>query len=356
MLKREKKSIIEESFGIMPDGKEAKLYTLTNSKGASVSLTNYGAAVVSILVPDRKGNFKDIALGFNSVDGYLSEDNPFFGSTIGRYANRIARGRFSLNGKTYTLAINNGVNHLHGGLKGFDKILWTTEKFTLDSNKISFSYLSVDGEEGYPGNLEVIVTFEWTDDNKLKIDYKASSDADTIVNLTNHTYFNLEGNGSIVDHILQINANFYTPVDETQIPTGEIISVKNTPFDFTTPTRIGDRIDDFSNEQMRYGGGYDHNFVLNSNGSLSHVAMVYSSKSGIKLDVFTTEPGMQFYSGNNINCKREGKNGIVYKKRDGFCLETQHFPDSPNKPHFPSVVLRKGAIFKSTTIYSFSIE
>ena len=343
-------------FGTMPDGRKVDLFTLTNKNGMTVTLTTYGAAVVSILVPDNKGVMGDVVLGFDSLSGYLQKGNPFFGSTIGRFANRIARGKFTLNGKEYTLAINNGLNHLHGGPGGFDKVLWSAEEGdNTDEAAVTMSYRSPDGEEGYPGTLTVSVRFELTDNNELRFDYRASSDADTIVNLTNHTYFNLNTDGDILGHLLRLNANTFTPIDETQIPTGEISPVAGTPFDFTRPEKVGARIDRTDDVQIVNGLGYDHNFVCATDGSLTKVAEIYSPVTGRLLEVLSTEPGIQFYSGNFLDGSLTGKRGMVYQKRSGFCLETQHYPDSPNQPSFPTVVLKAGAQFTSTTVNRFSV-
>ncbi len=337
----------------MPDGRNVDLFTLTNQQGVKVTITTFGATVVSIVVPDNKGKMGDIALGFDSLAGYRQEGNPFIGATIGRFANRIARGKFTLNGKAYTLAVNNGVNHLHGGPGGFNTVLW--KGMAADNNTVVMSYESPDGEEGYPGTMQVEVRFRLTENNELKIDYRATTDADTIVNLTNHTYFNLNGQGDILDHLLRLNAPSFTPIDETSIPTGEIRPVSGTPFDFTRPMKIGARIDRTDDGQIVNGSGYDHNFVCERNGSLQLVASAYSSATGRLLEVLTTEPGIQFYSGSFLNGTLTGKGGIVYKKRSGFCLETQHFPDSPNRPSFPSVVLKANDVFTSTTVFRFSV-
>jgi aldose 1-epimerase len=357
MIANEKCGCRKASFGFLPDGRNADLFTLTNTNGMSVTLTTFGAAVVSISVPDKNGKMGDVALGFDTIEGYLQETNPFFGSTIGRFANRIARGTFSLNGKQYTLAINNGLNHLHGGPKGFDKVLWRVEGI-MDEDKpeITMLYTSPEGEEGYPGTMNVSVNFSLSDDNELKFDYRATSDADTVVNLTNHTYFNLSGSEDILGHILFLNAGNFTPIDETQIPTGEIQSVEGTPFDFTRPAAIGSRINQEEDQQIVNGLGYDHNFVCDTDGSLSRVAAVFAPETGRLREVLTTDPGVQFYSGNFLDGTLTGKKGVVYNKRSGFCLETQHFPDSPNRPEFPSVLLKEGEEFSSSTIYRFSVS
>jgi aldose 1-epimerase len=310
-------------------------------------------------VPDRRGNIEDVALGYDSLDGYL-HDTSYFGGSIGRYANRIGGGEFTLNGTTYKLEKNDNGNHLHGGVRGFDKVLWTAKDVSAsDTAALQFTYLSKDGDGGYPGNLTAKVTYTLTDKNELKIDYEAKSDKDTIINLTNHTYFNLAGQGSgdILQHQLQLHAGRFTPIDRTLIPTGEIRSVKGTPFDFSVPTAIGARISQ-NDEQLKFGLGYDHNFVLDSGGSQSPAlaGSVYEPVSGRVLEVWTTEPGIQFYSGNMLKGASEGKAGNRYPQRSGFCLETQHFPDSPNKPNFPTTVLKAGAEFRSTTVYRFSAK
>lgn len=356
MSAQEKPGYKKENFGVA-DGKKVDIYTLTNSKGVEARITTYGAALVSLKVPDNKGAFADVVLGYDTVDGYVG-DTVYFGATIGRYANRIAKGKFSLGGKVYSLAVNNGENHLHGGPKGFHKRIWKAKPYT-DANGVNleFSYTSKDGEESYPGNLKVKVVYTLTDDNEIKLNYSATSDKDTIINLTNHSYFNLAGAGSgtILNHQLQINADRFTPTDAGSIPTGELQSVKGTPMDFTAPTVIGERIDQ-SFEQLLLGKGYDHNWVLNKNGNaLTAVAKAYEPASGRVLEVFTTEPGVQFYSGNFLDGVK-GKNGKIYRKRDGFCLETQHFPDSPNHSNFPSTVLKAGQKFASTTVYKFSVR
>ncbi|MDQ6788357.1 MAG: galactose mutarotase [Acidobacteriota bacterium] len=350
-----KSSVKKEMFGKTPDGKIIDIYTLKNSKNAEAKITNYGAIVSSLKVPDRKGNFADIVLGYDALESYL-KDTFYIGGIVGRYANRIAKGKFTLNGKEYTLAINNNDNHLHGGVKNFEIVVWNA-KPSMNNNgaSLELTYYSKDGEENYPGNLMVKVVYTLTENNELKIEYSATTDQDTIINLTNHSYFNLAGadSGSITKHVLQINADQFTPTDAGSIPTGELRSVKNTPFDFTSPTEIGERIN-ADNEQLKFGGGYDHNFVLNKkNGAFALAAKVFEPTSGRVLEVWTTEPGLQFYSGNFLD-NVHGKNGKIYNKRDGFCLETQHFPDSPNEPAFPSTVLKKGEKFASETIYKFS--
>ncbi|HVQ37209.1 MAG TPA: aldose epimerase family protein, partial [Pyrinomonadaceae bacterium] len=328
-----KASLVKEDFGKLPDGRAVDIYRLTNRNGVEVRITNYGAAVVSLKVPDRAGKFDDVVLGYDSLDGYLA-NSPYIGTVIGRYANRIAKGRFSLNGVEYKLAVNNGENHLHGGNVGFDKVLWTARPSqTVNGSALQLSYVSPDGEEGYPGRLSVRVVYTLTDRNELKVDYHATSDKDTLVNLTQHSYFNLagQGNGDILGHRLTINANHFTPTDAGSIPTGEIRAVKGTPFDFTTPNVIGARIEN-SDEQLTFGKGYDHTFVLNGrNGTLRRAAKVQEPTTGRVMEVWTTEPGIQLYTGNFLDGSKIGKDGKAYQLRFGFCLETQHFPDSPNR-------------------------
>ena len=333
----------------------AELYTLTNSKGMEAAITNYGARVVSLKVPDRAGRFADVVLGFDSLDGYL-QTNPYFGAIVGRYGNRIGKGTFKLNGVQYTLARNNGENALHGGIKGFDKVFWKTKE--RNTPGIELTYLSKDGEEGYPGNLSVTVIYTLGDDNSLRIDYLATTDKDTVVNLTNHSYFNLagQGEGDILKHQMVINADRFTPVDAGLIPTGELRMVAGTPFDFRAPTAIGARIDG-ADEQLVRGKGYDHNFVLNrTRDVLTLAAWASDPQSGRVMEVETTEPGVQFYTGNFLDGTIHGKGGKVYPKRAAFCLETQHFPDSPNKPDFPPAVLKAGGKYQSTTVYRFSAQ
>ncbi|MBN1760464.1 MAG: galactose mutarotase [Chitinispirillaceae bacterium] len=342
-------------FGRLPDGRQVDQYSLVNAHGNEITLITYGATVVSIIVPDRTGTNADISLGFDNLAGYLQQGNPFFGSTIGRYGNRIARGKFTLNGVEYTLAINNGVNHLHGGPGGFDKVLWSAQPIDADDAQVTMTYLSPDGEEGYPGTLNVAVRFLFTDNNELEIDYKATTDAVTIVNLTNHTYFNLNGTGTVLDHLLQINAPRFTPIDETSIPLGEISSVAGTSFDFTRPKRIGEHIDRVEDIQIKNGCGYDHNFVFSAGEGLRTIANVVSEQSGRTLEVATTEPGVQFYSGNFLDGSLQGKGGVTYVKRSGFCLETQHFPDSPNRPAFPATVLKPDETYTSQTVFRFGV-
>ncbi len=344
----------KEIFGRLPDGKEVEAFILTNSHGLRAKIMTYGATLISLEIPDRDGQLADIVLGHNNLEGYLKrETNPYFGATVGRYANRLAKGRFMLNGNEYHLATNDGPNHLHGGLNGFDRVLWKGEPFREErALGVKLSYLSPDGEEGYPGNLEVVVTYRLTEDNELQINYEAKTDKPTIVNLTHHGYFNLagEGQGPILDHELLINADYFTPVDSELIPTGEISPVKGTPFDFTTAKPIGAEID-------QVPGGYDHNFVLRqSEASLRLAAQLYEPQSGRLMEIFTTEPGLQFYSGNFLNGSITGKSGRAYQKHYGLCLETQHFPDSPNRPNFPSTELRPGEEYASVTLHRFSVK
>ena len=347
----------KENYQKEVDGKKVDLYTLKNKKGMQVQITNFGGIVVSICAPDKEGNFNDVALGYGSVDEYITTNSPYFGALIGRYGNRIAKGRIVLGEDTLKLAINNDPNHLHGGPKGFHKVVWDVD--SASDNELQLSYLSKDMEEGYPGNLSVNVVYTLTDDNELKIDYKATTDKKTVVNLTNHLYFNLDGDtsGTINNHILMINADNMTPVDSTLIPTGEITSVKGTPFDFTSAKTIGQDIE-ADDQQLKYGMGYDHNFVLNrsESDSLYLAASAKGPMSGRKLEVYTTEPGVQFYGGNFLNGKDKGKAGNAYTHRTGFCLETQHYPDSPNQPNFPSTVLEPGQEYHTVTIYKFSAE
>ncbi len=342
-------SIKKQAFGKTKDGKDVDLYKLTNANGLKTEIMTYGGIVRTLDVPDRNGNFADIVLGYDTLGEYI-ENNPYFGALVGRCGNRIAKGKFTLDGVEYTLATNNGPNHLHGGVKGFDKVVWDAEPMEdKTSIGLKLTYLSKDGEEGYPGNLNCTVIYTLTNDNELKVSYEAETDKATVMNLTHHSYFNLAGHGSgdILGHELMLTADNFTPVDEGLIPTGEIKSVKGTLMDFTKPMPIGARI-------AQVKGGYDHNYVLNnSDGSLALAASVYEPKSGRVMEIFTTEPAIQFYSGNFLDGSNKGK-GAVYNKHDGFCLETQHFPDSPNKPNFPSVVLRPGEKYTHLTVHKFS--
>lgn len=349
-------TITKSSFGKMPTGENVDLFLLRNVRGMEARITNYGGIVVSLTAPDRNGAYADIVLGFDDLESYLTKNDPYFGAIIGRYGNRIARGRFKLNGVEYKLAVNNGENHLHGGIKGFDKVLWTGQEMkTKDGPAVVLTYLSKNGEEGYPGNLRVRVTYTLTNKNELKIDYFATTDRDTVINLTHHTYFNFlgEGNGTILNHRMQINADRFVPTDAGSIPTGELQKVAGTPFDFLKTAAIGARIDQ-DHEQLKYGRGYDHTWVINGRpGTLRRAATVTDSFNGRTMEVWTTEPGVQFYTGNFLDGTLTGKSGNPYPRRSGFCLETQHYPDSPNQPSFPTTTLRRGAIYRSTTIYRF---
>lgn len=339
-----------EPFGVTPGGQPVQLFSLANDNGMEVQLTNYGGIITSLRVPDREGRVEDVVLGHETLEGYLHHSR-YFGALIGRYANRIARGKFVLNGREYVLATNHGKNHLHGGLKGFDKVVWQPEEIP---GGVRLIYRSPDGEEGYPGNLEATVDYTLGQAKELRIDYFATTDKETIVNLTNHSYFNLAGAGTVLDHELEIRAESFTPVDEGLIPTGEIRAVTDTPMDFTRPQTIGARIkDDY--DQLRLAGGYDHNFVLQSGAERFRVvATLYDPKSGRIMQVSTTQPGLQFYSGNFLDGSILGKGGRPYVKHCACCFETQHFPDSPNQPSFPSTVLRPGERYQQTTVFRFS--
>jgi aldose 1-epimerase len=348
----EKMKIKEEVFGKLKTGEKVKLFTLTNKNGIIVKIINYGGIIISIKTPDESGKLAEIVLGYDNLEGYL-ENSPYFGAIVGRYANRIANGEFKSDGKTYKLAKNNGNNSLHGGLKGFDKVLWNALPIrNKDSIGVRMYYLSKSGEEGYPGNLEVGVDYLLNNQNELKIYYTAKTDKPTPVNLTNHTYFNLKCGGcsDILNHILYINSDKFTEISDELIPTGKILSVKDTPLDFTKPHKIGERID-------KLDTGYDHNFVLNRQGKkLSIAARVIEPETGRVLEVQTTQPGLQFYSGNFLDGSIKGHNNIVYKKHSGFCLETQRFPDSPNHKSFPNTILKSNQIYRETTIYKFTIK
>ena len=349
--------IKNQAFGTVPEG-PVDLYTMTNSRGMEVRAMNYGGIIVSLRVPDKKGVLADLVLGFDTLDAYLN-NMPYFGAIIGRCANRIAKGKFALDGVEYRLARNNGMNSLHGGLKGFDKVLWYGEQFENNHGiGVVFTYTSKDGEEGYPGNLKATVTYTLTDQSELQIEYEATPDKATPVNLTNHSYFNLagEGNGDILKHELMLDADRFTLVDSTLIPTGELRSVARTPFDFTKPTAIGARID-ANNEQLAIAHGFDHNFVLNRKSSqLALAGRVHEPQTGRVQEVYTTEPGVQFYTGNFLDGTIIGKHGHAYNKHAGFCLETQHFPDAPNHPNFPSTILKPGQTYHSRTVYKFFTE
>lgn len=347
-----------EAFGKTRDGQAVDLYTLSNAQGMEVRAMSYGGIILSLRVPDKQGRLGDVVLGYNSLEGYLTA-SPYFGSIIGRYGNRIAKGRFTLDGVEYKLAVNNGPNHLHGGLKGFDKVVWHAEPFKNKTGVgVIFTHTSPDGDEGYPGNLAVKITYTLTDQDELILDYHATTDKATPVNLTQHTYFNLagEGSGDVLGHIVMLNADRFTPIDSTVIPTGELRPVKGTPLDFTRSTAIGARINQ-KDEQLAFGGGYDHNFVINRKGpGLVLAARVTEPTSGRVLEVYTTQPGVQFYTGNFLDGTITGKSGHTYQRRSGFCLETQHYPDSPNHPDFPSTILRPGEEYKTRTIYKFGIQ
>ena len=341
--------VLKGEFGALPDGRPVRVYTLINKNGLKARLINYGATLVELTAPDRDGRFADIVLGFDTLEGYL-KSSPYFGCIVGRYGNRIAKGRFTLDGAEYELAVNNGANHLHGGIVGFDKVLWTAEPVSSESARgVRFGYLSPDGEEGYPGNLRVTVTYLLTDADELSIRYEAETDKATPVNLTHHSYFNLAGQGSgdILGHELTLFAPSYTPVDDGLIPTGRIAPVAGTPFDFRKPVAIGARI-------AQVPGGYDHNFVLEGGSGIAPAAAVYEPSSGRVLEISTTEPGIQFYAGNFLDGTIVGKAGKAYPKHAGFCLETQRFPDSPNQPGFPSTILRPGTKLVSLTTHKLA--
>ncbi len=347
-----KANLETSSFGVLPDGRPATLFTLTNSNGVVAKITNYGTIITELHVPDRQGRFADIVLGFNRLEPYL-KGHPYFGCTVGRVANRIAGGKFTLDGKTYRLAVNNGPNHLHGGLRGFDKVLWEAEP--QGAGAVRFAYVSPDLEEGYPGRLEVAVLMTLTAANELRIDYTATTDQATPVNLTNHSYFNLagEGQGHVLDHVLMIAADHFTPSNADLIPTGEIKAVKGTPLDFTRPTPIGARFSQLRGDPI----GYDNNFVLNSGGgSLALAARVTEPGSGRVMEVETTQPGLQLYTANFLDGSLVGKRGVAYARHSAFCLETQHFPNAVNEPAFPSVILRPGQTYRQTAIYRFAVE
>ena len=339
------------------DNKKTDLYILKNSNGMQAAVTNFGGRLVSLLVPDKDGKLTDVVIGFDSVLQYQASTEPYFGATIGRYGNRIAKGKFTLDGKQYSLATNNGTNSLHGGKKGFQYVIWDAKQ--MGDSVLELTYLAKDMEEGYPGNLQVKVTYSLTNENELKLDYEATTDKKTVVNLTNHAFFNLNGQGSgtINNHEMMINADSYTPVDSSLIPTGKNEPVANTPFDFRLPTMIGKNVD-ADNTQIKNGEGYDHNFVLNANKGtgLNTAAMVTGDKTGIVMEVLTQEPGIQFYGGNFMHSKNKMKDGGMDDFRTAFCLETQHFPDSPNQPAFPSTILEPGKTYKTSSVYRFSTK
>ena len=348
-------TLSREPFGKMPDGSPVEIFTLRNAKGMTARITNYGGTIVSLTAPDKNGSFADVVLGCDTLKGYFKND-AYLGAVIGRCGNRIAKGRFTLDGKVYTLAVNNGPNHLHGGLKGFNKTVWQARTLAANSGPaLELTRLSKDGEEGYPGNLKAAVVYSLTDDNALRIDITATTDKKTVVNLTHHSYFNLRGSGDVLDHTVHIFAEKFTPVDSTLIPTGELRSLAGTPFDFRRATAIGARIyqDD---EQLKFGNGYDHNWVIDKPpGKLGLAARVKEPVTGRILELFTSEPGLQFYTANYLDGGITGKRGWRYGPREGFCLEPQHFPDSPNKPAFPSVKLEPGETYQNTIIYKFSV-
>ncbi len=341
-----KASVQQSNFGVTPDGVKVQLFTLINANGLISKIADYGTIITELHVPDRQGRTADVVLGFDDLDQYL-KGHPYFGCTVGRVANRIARGQFTLEGRTYKLPVNNGPNSLHGGLKGFDKVVWNVEP--QPGASVKFSYTSADGEEGYPGKLDVTVVVSLTDQDELRIDYRAVTNKATPVNLTNHSYFNLAGAGDVLGHELMVSADEYTPTDADLIPTGQVSAVRDTPLDFTSPKPIGSRIAQLAE------GGYDHNFVIRGGGkSLTLAARVYEPRSGRIMEVRTTEPAVQFYTGNFLDGSLTGKGGVVYRKQTGFCLETQHYPDSVNHPNFPSIILRPGQTYRHTTVHKFS--
>jgi aldose 1-epimerase len=350
-------SVTESAFGSTPDGTAVRLFTLTNSQGLVVQATSYGCIITSIKTPDRHGRFDDIVVGHDNLDGYLTKTR-YFGAVVGRYGNRIAGGQITIDGKTYQLTLNNGPNHLHGGVKGFDKVVWDA-KTRPDPRGVSveFTHTSPAGHEGYPGKVDAAVVYTLTDTNELIVEYSGTTDAPTILNMTQHSYFNLSGDGAgdVMGHLLTLHASGYTPVDANQIPTGEIVPVDGTPFDFRRETVIGARIDG-NDPQLTKSLGYDHNFVLARNGNgLAPAARLVDPKTGRTMDVSTTEPGVQFYSGNKLDGSMVGKGGHVYSARTGLCLETQHYPDSPNKPQFPSTIVRPGEKYRSSTVFTFGV-
>jgi len=349
-------SIEKAPYGKLPDGRQVDLYTLTNANGLRVKIMNYGATTIGVEVPDRDGKLADVTLGYETLAGWLT-NTSYFGATAGRYANRIAKGKFTLDGKTYSLAINNGPNHLHGGIKGFNQMLWDARPVGGEGYVgVKFTHVSKDGEEGYPGNLTVTAVYSLTNANEFKAEFSATTDKPTVGNLAHHTYWNLTGGaaGDILGHELMLDADRFTPVDAGLIPTGELRAVKGTPFDFTTPTAVGARIG-AENEQLKFGNGYDHNFVLRGEkGKLRLAARVSCPKSGRVMEILSRQPSIQFYSGNFLDGTVKGKGGVVYEKNYGMCLETQTYPDSPNKPDFPSPVLRPGETYKHTMVHRFS--
>lgn len=355
-------AVTQKPFGTLPDGRAATLYTLTNAHGAQVEITNYGGVVVGLRVPDRNGKLGDVVLGYDNVGGYVADftgpNADYFGALIGRYGNRIANGKFSLDGKSYQLYINNPPNSLHGGKVGFNQKMWKVRVVPGSTPALELSYVSPNGEENYPGTLTVHVTYRWTNDDALHIDYRATTDKDTVLNLTNHAYFNLsgEGSGSMLNTVLTLYAHHYTPINANLIPTGEIAPVAGTPMDFTKPTAIGARIND-NNQQLKYAGGYDFNYVLDAGmpATPALAAEAYDPASGRVMRVYTTQPGIQFYTGNFMNGEH-GKHGHIYHRRDAFTLETQHYPDSPNQPKFPTTELKPGQTYKESAVYQFSVR
>jgi aldose 1-epimerase len=348
--------IPKEPFGTTPDGQAVDAYTLRNHNGVEARIMTYGGIILSLKTPDKNGQMGDVVLGYDNLDAYV-KNSPYFGALIGRFGNRIARGHFTLDGVTYTLATNNYPNALHGGLKGFDKRVWSAEtRESSDGQQLILNYLSKDGEEGYPGNLKVTATYTLMRDNGLRLEYRAETDKDTILNLTQHSYFNLAGHGDILGHRAEILADKFTPVDSTLIPSGELRSVENTPFDFRVPTAIGARIGQ-DDEQLKFGGGYDHNWVINKElDKLELMARVFDPESGRVLEVLSTEPALQFYSGNFLDGTITGKGGWVYQHRAAFTMEPQHYPDSPNKPEFPTTELKPGQVYHNTIIYRFAVQ
>ena len=350
-------TISQAPFGKTADGTPVEMYTLRNYNGMETRIMTYGGIVVSLKVPDKNGKYGDVVLGYDNLDDYL-KNNPFFGALVGRYGNRIANGKFALDGKEYTLALNNAPNNLHGGPVGFDKRVWKVARADVgpDGPRLELTYLSEDGDQGFPGNLKVTATYTLTDDNGLRLDYTATTDKDTVCNLTQHSYFNLTGKGDVLNHQVFINADKFTPVDNTLIPTGKLKPVAGTPFDFRTATAVGVRID-ANDEQIKFGHGYDHNWVIDKPpGKLGLVARVTDPITGRAMEVWSTEPGVQFYTGNFLDGSITGKGGLVYQRRSGFCFEPQHYPDSPNHPKFPSAELKPGQTYQNTIIYKFSIQ
>ena len=358
MSTNSRSTISKVDFGKTPNGKSVEIYTLRNARGAEARIMTYGGIVQSLIVPDKHGKLADIVLGYDTLDGYLT-NSPYFGALVGRYGNRIGGAKFALEGKTYTLAANNGPNSLHGGLKGFDKVVWTAQpSIGVSGPVLSLAHVSLDGEEGFPGNLLVTAVYSLSDKNELKIEFTATTDMPTVCNLTHHSYFNLagQGNGDILGHIVYINSDKTTPVDAGLIPTGEFADVTGTPFDFRKPTAIGARITD-PDKVLQYGPGYDHNWVINKPlGKFGLQARVVEPNSGRVMEVWSDQPGLQFYAGNFLDGSIKGKGGAIYQKRTGFCMEPQHYPDSPNKPNFPSVELRPGQTYHNTIVYKFSAE